>query len=346
MVISCSEFIVPDDNINSSMKNENVVALLDRTTVRLFDGVEEGDIGLTYDGRVEKLKSNLSSKYGRSVEGSDRLSINEADIIELIQSRLSTIIIPEILVPTEDDIVFINQDFPELTNEEIIVELETIRRIYQDQLGSLVFNDFIGNSDYDLLNQDSARKIGYSEGTFYYDDDSITIYEIGAILSHPLSAITLNSQKEKTFNLTQQYMGAKERTDDKLDAFRHAVLNIVMAKEGFGLKKEKLAWANDFTTAHEKGTKYIGIPSEMDLHNNLVGRRYYDANSSKKYTKILFISIETGVSEPSYDTACKAMKNKAINASFVDKKLSDAKNKISAIAADILVYIVTDTIKY
>ena len=63
---------------------------------------------------------------------------------------------------------------------------------------------------------------------------------------------------------------------------------------------------------------------------------------TRKYTKILFIKIETGVSEPSYDKAASAIKIKAESGKFVDKgKLGDsaAIKEINGVGADALVYI-------
>lgn len=326
--------------------NSAIATLLEKTPVRLFDGVELGDIGMSFEERVQKLTAGISRKAGRTIQDTDTIALTADDIAAVLESELENLEIPELLNPTEEDIAAINLDFPGLTEEEIVAELETIRRIYQDEVSALAFADILDNPAYQSVDSTPDRKIGYSNGAFYYNDSQLTAYEIGAMLSHPFSAITLSKQREKAMQLTERYMGAKDRVDDKSDAFRHSILSIVMAKDGWGLKGEKMAWSRDFTTAHEKGVKYIGIPSEMDLHNNKVGLRYYDAKSSKRYTRILFWKIETGVSEPSYDTACSAMKSKAISAVFIDRNLSDAKNRINAVSADSLVYINPDNHRY
>ena len=360
LITSCKDLNITadiDDNDHTTVNEKDgaVVALLQKTSVTLFDGVDESDLTLTLDGQVEKLSTIIFKKYGRSVQATDTLSVTIEEIADLIEAQLAKVTIPELIEPTIDDIALINKDFQGLSEEDIIAELETIQKVYQNQIGALTLDAIVTTAEY--IPEDAnlvsdipiaTRAIGYSDGAFYYDDNQLTIYEIGAMLVHPFSAVNLSKQREKAFDLTAKYMGVKDRVDDKSDAFRHAILNIVMAKEGLGLKNEKMAWARDFTTAHEKGVKYIGVPSEMDLHNNNTGLRYYDANSSKKYTTFLFWKIETGVSEPSYANACESIKNKAVNAIFVNKDLglSAARNKINAVSADYMVYIKVDDHKY
>jgi hypothetical protein len=325
-----------------------VIALLEKTPVRLFDGVEESDIGLSFEGLVSKLTTDLSEKHGRSVQGYDTVAIKAEEMIEIIKSQLEKNSLPELFEPTAEDIASINQDFPSLTEEEIVDELVTIRRIYLDQVGTLVLKDFM-SSDYEILPEGSERSVGYSDGAFYFNDEKLTVQEIAAMAKHLLSAVTLIKQKDLAQSYTKQYMGTQNNVNDKSDAFRHGIWNVVMAKEGVGLKDEKMAWARDFATAHEAGAKYIAVESEMDLHNNNVGLRYYNANSSKKYTKILFWKAETGVSEPSYTTACNVLKDRAINATLVNKNtltVSEAKNRINNVPADTMVYIVVDTKSY
>lgn len=154
------------------------------------------------------------------------------------------------------------------------------------------------------------------------------------MLKHPFSAIGLKKQRDISYNLTKSYYSSYMSVDNKADAFRHSIWNIVMAKEGWGLKKEKLSWAEDFSTAHEQGIKYDGVASEMDLHNNKVGRYFYDNKVSKKYTKILWWKIETGVKEPSYDEFCKIIYSKSQSVIFIDmsttlSKFKDMERKVS-----------------
>ncbi|WP_439647471.1 DUF6973 domain-containing protein [Brucepastera parasyntrophica] len=310
----------------------------------MYDGVEASDIGLTFEDRAEKLASLLSEQYGRAVSPNMRTAMTGENTSDLIQAAVDSVQLPDLLEPTEEDILRVCEDFPDLTEEEIMNEWETIQDIYLDQLSALSMRNVLTG----IYEDPAARGVKFEDDAVFYNSNNVTIYEIAAMLCYPFSALTLVKQRDKAYELTLKYMGAAKRTDDKSDAFRHAILCITMAKEGWGLKKHKLGWAAAFSTAHEAGSKYEGTPSEMDLHNNNVGLRYYDSAASKKYTKILWFKIETGVSEPSYDTAAKAMKPKAVNAYFVDRALpaGTAKTQIRAIHADEMVYIIPDANTY
>lgn len=197
---------------------------------------------------------------------------------------------------------------------EISIEnLNTIGKIYQ--------NIVVANIDDDIIEkiQESsfARYSKYSVGGAV-----ITIHEIAACLKHPFSAISLQTQKDNAESYTTKYMGTGEGLNTKKDAFRHAILNVALAKEGWFLKDEKLSWAYDMGTAHEQGARYVEKESEMDLHNNEVGRNIYDLNSPKTYGSFLWWTVETGVDEKNYDFYCSIIKNRLNSAVFVDKKLS------------------------
>jgi hypothetical protein len=351
-VISCSNGIgINIDGVDNEAleysPSADVAALLEKTSVRLFDGVTTEDLGIDLEQNLSKLRNELSNKFARSVQATDVLSLSTEDIVSLISAEINNIDMPELLEPQAEDIDLISYDFPGLTEEEIVTELSTIRRIYQDQIGALALNTLVDTLDVEVLDANSARSVSYEDGKFSYDEHSATIYEIAVMLLHPLSALTIKDQEAKAYELTAQYMGAATVTaDNKLDSFRHAILNVVMANMGAGLRAEKIKWARDFTTAHEAGLNNNGVPSEMDLHNNNVGLRYYQDNSSKKYTKILFIKIETGTNQPTYEAASEAIKAKAIAGTYVDKNRTDAINTIKGINADALVYITPDNVAY
>jgi hypothetical protein len=348
LVVSCQFTPVSDESSEKFQISAEIDALLQKTSVRLVDGVEESDLGLSYENWVSKLSSDLSKKHGRSVNGNDKIDIDIESMAGIIENQFEKIFIPELLEPTAEDIALINQVFPDLTEEEIVKNLEAIQIMYQEQLGVLATKAFITH-DYELITPDVGRAAGYSNGTFYFEDEKLTVQEIAAMAKHALSAVTLYNQKNLAQDLTKKYMGSKDRVNDKSDAFRHSIFSVVLAVEGYGLKNERMAWAKDFSTAHEQGAKYVAVESEMDLHNNNVGLRYFDSNSSKKYTKILLWSVETGVSMPSYSTACTALKTKAKIASLVDKNKvnqSSAISSINKIGSDTLVYIKEDNNSY
>lgn len=322
---------------------DSVVSFLNNTEVRLKNGINKKDLGKTLGGYTTYLKKALSVKNGRSVLVSDNI-VSEEAIVGILENAVAEFDLPELLSPTENDFEMINLDFPQLTKEEIMDNLDIISQIYQSEVAVSVLDDIISVCDV-------TKTSGRSAGDYHVDigDDTITLAEVAACLKHPFSACGLIKQKEKAFSLTEEYMGYPTRVDEKSDAFRHAMWNIVMAKEAWGLKNEKMAWARDFATAHEEGVKYDGLASEMDLHNNRAGLRYYDGNSSKKYKKLFWIKIESGVNEPSYEEAAQSIKRKAINSTLVDENLvslEDGKNMISNVAEGSLVHITPDDTVY
>ncbi|MDE6350746.1 MAG: hypothetical protein K2K67_07065 [Treponemataceae bacterium] len=314
-VLACDNDVEYYDSVQEFERDEDVEYLLSKTSVNLPDNVSVSDLGMSVDERVQFLVSAKSSMLSRAVNPlEDAMTQNELEGI--LQEKVNSLDIPELVSPSEADIGMINEVFPDLTEEEILENLYAIGKVYQDMVSAVAVNDILCSAGGDL----QARSVGYKDGAFYADDDKVTWYEIAAVLKHPFSAVGLIKQRNIAYDLTKSYYGNEYRSvDNKADAFRHSIWNVVMAKEGWGLKKEKLSWAEDFSTAHEKGTKYDGVASEMDLHNNKVGRCFYDAKASKKYTKILWWKIETGVKEPSYDEFCKIIYEKSRNAVFIDE---------------------------
>ncbi|MBO5117590.1 MAG: hypothetical protein J6C25_08805 [Treponema sp.] len=339
--------IVTSSETNTKVPNEiyekNVVEFLDSTQVNLTSGVQLHHIGLTVDGYSALLSEKLERKIGRVIVD-DEIILQQEQLTELLSDICSKVDIPELVTPSEIDIEKIQFDFPQLSKQEILENLSTITLIYQSEISSLAINSIVAMSNPDILVQRSIY-----DNTYDIRGEKITLGEVAACLKHPFSAITIKTQKETAYRLTAQYMKYSEHTDDKSDAFRHAIWNIVMAKEGWGLKGEKMAWARDFATAHEQGEKYDGLASEMDLHNNKAGLNYYDSVSKRNYSKFLWWDIETGVSEPSYDVACNYIKQKAINATLINKNtvsLETGRAKIKAVNSNNLVYIIPDNESY
>lgn len=332
----------------------NVQNLLSKTRVSLFDGVEISDLGISDESRENRLVSEISRKANRSVNSAEPI-IELEKVAEILNETVSSVDIPELLEPTEEDIAKIQETFLDLTEEEVIENLDTISRIYQDEISALTMPQIVSNVDLseNSVEARSTVTIDYGNGAFRFSDEngneinSLTIYELGALLKHPFSALGIKKQTSKALELTTKYMGSKDiRVDNKFDAFRHSIWNFVMCKEGWGRKEEKLSWANDFTTAHEKGIRYEKYSSEMDLHNNNVARLYFSNNSSDKYIKIFRWRIPCGVNSPSYEDACNELRKIAISANFISREDSDFFSKLEKIPNSELIYISEDKQSY
>lgn len=315
--------------------DEKVLELLEKTTVRLLDGVSQSDIGLTLEGRGAVLSTELSRRVGRNVSDTDVI-LSMEEMVGILDAEISKVEIPELMEPSEDDFVNINADFPGLTQDEIAENIDVIAQIYQDQVAALAVNSILDDSRI----MSAVSRNSYNDGITVFGQD-LTWAEVCVILRYPFSALGLKKQSEKAFDLTAGYMGTRSGVNNKVDAFRHAIWNVVMAKEGWGKKSAKMAWARDFATAHEKGGNYRSKDSEMDLHNNAVGLLYYDRHSSRTYRRFLWWQWECGVNEPSYEQVGNYLKNKANSATFVDEKqsLDAVKKGISRVPSGNLVYL-------
>lgn len=319
----------------SNEQTKDVQLLLAKTRVLLPCELETSQIGIAVESQINSLMTKRSISIGRTVLASEN-AIEMRDLKEILEDKIDAVDVPDLLLLEEDDIKKIKSVFIDLEEEEIVENIGTITSIYQNMVTVLSANE--------ISKQENtfSREIGYSDGAFYKDNDVVTWEELGAVFKHPFSAVGLMDQRDKAYELTKKYYQDDfDSVNNKADAFRHSIWNVVMAKEGWGLKGEKLAWARDFSTAHEKGVKYNGNASEMDLHNNAVGRHLYDLGSSKKYKKILWWKFEVGVYENSYEYFCNQIYQKAEDAQFVDKNLENTIfiEECSKISNSELVYI-------
>lgn len=333
-MVGCSNVILEKDSSPSVsyQRDEDVLSLLEKTEINLPDDVSIEKIGIDKEFYIDSFTERAALKFNRSVS-SKNIVIDEDELISIIDEAVSNYEIPELVSPTDVDIEKISELLPGLSEEEIVNNLETIGKIYQDIVVANVDDEIL-----EKIKDDSLAR--YS--TYEISGTTITLHEIAACLKHPFSALTLKTQKELAETNTDKYMGTGSGLNNKKDAFRHAVLNVTMAKEGWGLKSAKLAWAYDMATAHEQGARYVEKESEMDLHNNEVGRRVYDLNTPITYGQFLWWTVENGVSEKSYDFYCNIIKQKINTSKFIDKTLSYnvVKSNIQKENNDTLVYIV------
>ncbi len=338
----------------ANQDNEREHAIIHGLPVTLKSNVSASD----FDQSIDDIVSDISSTIvkSRGVSNDDELIVIDSSIVsESINSTLDEYDFPDFNVEEDCDIFpeseinKIRDDFPSLSDEEIANNFEIIQDIYDDQLSILtkkkVIEEITTSNDSDSIRSISKHRSAYDN---IKKLKNITKHEIAACIKHPLSALSLLSQREKAFSLTEEAMHVSDQfVNIKPDAFRHAAWNIVMAKYAVGRKNNRLAWANDFSTAHEKGKKYIKYDAEMDLHNNKIGRDYYDYKTDRKYVKFFCWKIEVGVkNEPSDANIKKDIKAMANSATFVSKDLPLGKYKKLVNKASGLVYIEEDNKVY
>ena len=349
-IFSCQS---PIESTSTSATRE-VVTVGDKKVV-LISGVRGSDLNWSFDETVAKLTNAASTKLGRSVSGSEPSIVSSTLLSSLFQETVDTVALPNFENPSPLDFERVKSDFPDLDEQEIAESWMEIRKIYLDQLAALTTNRLVKE-----FSDGNVEARGVYSDTFKLGPGEITIYELAVAAGYPLSALNLLATQDKAYELVSTYMGCNPKiTEEKSDAFRHSVWTQTLAKMGWGLLSEKLAWAGAFSFAHELGSKYDStahLASDMDWHNNTVGLEYYVANSQRTYSSFtiwwLFGSStwtwESGVNEPSYEQLAAAMRTKAKDAVFVDNKLYGSQAGRNAIQAQAgkLVYIEPDSKVY
>ena len=88
---------------------------------------------------------------------------------------------------------------------------------------------------------------------------------------------------------------------NKANAFRHAIWNILIAKECLKFTKDVdkvLAWIKRITDWHEEFSPNEKMAKLMDLHNNALGRKYFLVLKDKSKNEIvdnLILKLETAI---------------------------------------------------
>lgn len=109
---------------------------------------------------------------------------------------------------------------------------------------------------------------------------------------HPRLIIpTVNATKE-TFLICNELYKNRHGKSNKGNAFRHALWNVLIAKNSLKNTKNKqksVDWAQKVTDLYEKVTQNSILDEQMDLHNNAIGRNLFLMFSKKSKTEIIDI---------------------------------------------------------
>lgn len=257
--------------------------------VLLMEGLDEDFLNYDLDNIGETINNSLPSD-SRNIGGGQIPAIPYDKLKQIIESVKNTHDIPDLSNLDSETVAKIMSDFPENTFDEVFSDIEKLAMFYQKQVSKLVVDKVIE----ELKTNKSRSLTPYGDGEYntdddlyHWDDNEFTEAELMACLKHPLSAAFLLQVRDKAFALTAKVFNGKSgQTDNRLDAFRHAALNVLLARMGVGLKFEKIAWAKDIGKAHEAPPRYNYQASEMDLHNNAIGVDFYRDNSTAIYMSI------------------------------------------------------------
>lgn len=219
------------------------------STVGLLKVKSSEDMGITLD-RMASLTDNVLSKYPNL----DSLTANDISIIKRDFIGMDEKSIPE-------NIDVIDSFYTALSRYDLVRTLST-ENLSPSLVRSRVTAEYLG---YDLNSEE-----------FWY------------FVWHPALVSPIKKATNKAKELTDSNFPKIIAYQNKADAFRHAIWNVLICKY-IGEDKNEISdctkKAEDFTTKHETGaTKPIGmtdagweLDKQMDLHNNAQGRKYFES---------------------------------------------------------------------
>ncbi|MBL7471837.1 DUF6973 domain-containing protein [Robertkochia sediminum] len=96
---------------------------------------------------------------------------------------------------------------------------------------------------------------------------------------HPLLFSTAIPATLRCIGVCNRLFGTAHHKNNKTNAFRHALWNMLLMSSASGVVKtieEAAKWAEDLTCWHEDElSPNPPLPRAMDLHNNRIGRELY-----------------------------------------------------------------------
>ena len=295
------------------------------------------------------LKVNLPPKYSESV-----LSLNLSDLqnqfytnntggimkakssesagitLEEMNQIIDSILIkyPKLDSLTTDEIEKINVNFPDLSSDEIVYNINVIDSFYT----SLVRFDLVQTlTKTESKSNTKAFKVSSSSNEYFgYDLNSS---EFWYFVWHPALASPIKKATEKSISLTASNFPNISAYQNKADAFRHAIWNVLICKyigEDKNEISDCISRAEDFTTKHETGASKPDkmtdeaweLDKQMDLHNNAQGLKYFEGVAW--IVKEGWFKVKR-VRAPSEDDLVTGIKNKLNSAQKISKASDTSK---------------------
>lgn len=97
-------------------------------------------------------------------------------------------------------------------------------------------------------------------------------------LKNPLLVLPTHKATMRTMDICDRIFGDTHNADNKANAFRHALWNIMIARRTLKFLKSEdkaISWTKKITTLHEILMPNNPLEREMDLHNNGIGRKFF-----------------------------------------------------------------------
>jgi len=238
---------------------------------------------------------------------------------------------------TIDEIEKININFPDLSSDEIAENINVIDSFYT----SLVRYDLVRElTKAESKSNTKASKVSSSSNE--YLGLELNSAEFWYLVWHPSLASPINKAKEMANSLTASNYPGSSAYQNKADAFRHGIWNVLICKY-VGLDRNEISncteAAEEFSTKHETGADKPDnmtdidweLDKKMDLHNNAQGRKYFE--SVAWIVKVGWFKVKR-VRAPSEDEIVTGIKTKLNSA----QKISTS-NDTSKYPSD-LIYII------
>lgn len=123
---------------------------------------------------------------------------------------------------------------------------------------------------------------------------NLNLKQTGALfvwfLKHPIFMLATFKATVVTLQIAQKEFPNIHNLHNKANAFRHAIWNILIAKECNKFSKDLdkvLAWTKLITDWHEEFSPNQEMAKLMDLHNNSIGRNIYSFLKKKSKNEII-----------------------------------------------------------
>lgn len=132
---------------------------------------------------------------------------------------------------------------------------------------------------------------------------NLTWKMIKALLSKPLLLIPTIWATIQSILYAETYFQESHGGRGVANAFRHAVWNLLLAKNAslFTNDQQAVEWAKFITDMHEECFPNEAFDNQMDLHNNRIGREIYielrlkEIQSTKQMVKYLYEKSKEGI---------------------------------------------------
>lgn len=101
----------------------------------------------------------------------------------------------------------------------------------------------------------------------------------GIMIRNPLYVFPTLIATKQTLQICDSLYGRSHHAHGRANAFRHALWNILIAQRIYRIRKsvkKSIAWAEKITDLHEELSSNNPLEKAMDLHNNRVGRSYFE----------------------------------------------------------------------